>query len=697
MGHLKKQPQKHVSIFKVPHNRFIVFLQKTASRNILFLTASIGVLLIFSPISTSAGILTSQNQGASPIQNLYYHVSDDDGTTPTKDTDVILLFEPDGHSLIYVQSTSDQLAFRGTWTFNQGQLSLRFDSEEVRANVTFALDLHQDEITIPFRIFAAGKGSSKWRRQSVVVEHSVRIVFRGEVLVRETNTDSNTAIGRAVDFANAVIRVGQQETPEQASLLFAENIPGPHLTDSCQSAYDWPNLPKQARPLRNGIEVEYRDGTKLEVLLFSWSPPPPGALVLTPKRLVGDPRVHLNAEPSNDTSCDPENKTVLFISPLNSSRVISWYDGVVNRARKSGVVPKVMSDEFSWEQSMNRLENRGYSRKTLLDESVTVEKLIKNFTDLSDPGIVIFYSHGTSSGSLCTGEQLTETNDPQATKKKFEEVKERLRRAGHRRLVESGGIGMMSIELTLKVPQDSAWFVSIKPPFWQYLQTLTARPVSFRKSLFFTAACYTDDTKQLRNAIRARAYFAWKISVSPQLNGVVFQFLVETLARFTRSAEEAYYNLVRVVNTREIIHKEDRILSGKVPVSQDATKSPLFQNLQNYLFNGYGLAGNKLIRYAGNGWLNPTRVDVGQVWWLVFAGRWGQDAETGAKNLKDCYQKYWSSGNFGRLKSPFCNAANIGKIPKRADVAYACYLLTGEQPDGYGGQAIPRWTLNESR
>lgn len=679
------------------HNRFRVFLQRIASRDILFLITSIGVLLILAPISTSAGVLTRQNQVVSPIQNLYYHVSDDDGTKPIKDTDVILLFEPDGHSLIYVQSTSDQIAFCGTWAYNKGQLSLRFDSEEVRANATFALDLQQDEITMPFRIFSSGKGSSKWRRQSVVVEHAVRIVFRGEVLVGETTTDSDTAISRAVDFANAVIRVGQKETQEQASPLLSEHIYGPNLTDSGQSTYNWPKLPKQARSLRNGIEIEYRDGTKLEVLLFSWSPPPPGALVLTPKKLVGDPRVHLNVEPSNDTSCDPNNKTVLFISPFNSSRVISWYDGVFNRARKSGVVPKVMSDEFSWEQSMNRLESRGYSSQTFLDESVTVERLIKIFTDLNDPGIVIFYSHGTSSGSLCTGEQLTETDEPREAQEKFEEVKERLRRAGHRRLVESGGIGMMSIELTLKVPQDSAWFVSIKPPFWRYLQTLTARPVSFRKSLFFTAACYTDDTEHLRNAIRARAYFAWKISVSPQLNGAVFQFLIETLARFTRSAEEAYYNLVRVVNTREIIHKEDRILSGKVPVSQDAAKSPLFQNFQNYLFNGYGLAGNKLIRYAGNGWLNPTRVDVGQVWWLVFAGRWSQDAETGAKNLKDCYKKYWSSGNFGRLKSPFCNAANIGKIPKKAEVAYSCYLLTGEQPDGYGGQAVPRWTLNESR
>jgi len=655
------------------------------------------IILTIWTISSMTGFVSGQIQSVSPIQNLYYHVSDDDGTTPIADTDVILLFEPDGHTLIYVQSTGDQIANKGTWSFRNGQLSLQFDSDALQINSTFPVDLQQDEIVMPFRLFSSSPGTSRWKRQPVIVEHAVRLVFRGEVLDRAATIDADTAIARAVDFANAIIQAGQEGTQGQAAPVLSEHVHGPNLMSFSQSTYDWPNLPKRVRPMKNGIEVEYEDGRKLEVLLFSWSPPPPGALTLTPKRLVNDPRVHLNAEPSNDTSCDPDNKTVLFISPFNSSRVISWFDGVFNRARESGIVPKAMSDDFTWEQIMARLEKRGYTSQTLLDTRVTVEGLIKTFTDLKDPGIVIFYTHGTSSGSLCTGEQLTETDNPQEARQKFEDVMERLRRAGHRRLVESDGIGLMSVELKLKVAQDSAWFVTIKPPFWRYLQTLVARPVSFKKSLFFTAACHTDDTEHLRNAIRAKAYFAWKVSVSPQLNGAVCLFLIETLARFTHSAEEAYYNLVRVVNTREIICKEDRILSGKVPTSQDAAQSPLFQNLQNYLFNGYGLEGNKLIRYAGNGWLNPNKVDVGQVWWLVFAGRWGQNTSTGARNLKDCYQKYWSSGNFGRLKNPFCNAANTGKIPKKAEVAYACYLLTGEQPDGYGGSIVPRWTLNERR
>jgi hypothetical protein len=649
------------------------------------------ILLFFS----GAMIVSAQSRTVSPIQNLYYHVSDDDGTTPVPNTDLILLFEPSGFALFYVQSTSDHIAYKGIWSYSGGRLRLQFDSSDIDVNSDFVLDLNADEIIMPFRVFSSGKGTSRWKRQPVILEHVMRFVFRGEVLSRTEKADGETAITRAVEFGNTVIQAGQEGSQGQIAPPYSEHVHGPSDTDPLQSQYNWNDLPKRVRALKNGIEVEYSDGTKVELLLFSWSPPPPGALVLAPKKLVNDPRVHLNAEPSKDTSCDPDNKTILFISPFNSTRVLNWFDGITSGGKESGVVPSAMSDDFAWEQVMARLEQRGYSSQTLWNESVTVERLIKVFTDLEDPGIVVYYSHGASSGSLCTGERLTETDDPHEARKKLEEVKERLRRAGHRRLVESEGIGMMSVELHLKVPKDSAWFVTVKPTFWRYIQMLTARPVSFKKSLFFTAACYTDSTEHLRNAVRAKAYFAWKVSISPQMNGAAFHYLMEQLIRPTRSAEEAYYNLVRVVNTREIIYKEDRLLSGKVPVSEDKSKSPIFKDLQNYLFNGYGLVENRMIRYAGNGWLNPKQLDVGQVWWMVFAGRWGQNVRTGAENLNDCYNKFWSKRSFGRLKSPFCNAANIGKLPKKSEVSYATYLLTGDRPDGYSGQAVPRWTLNE--
>ena len=408
---------------------------------------SIAIFILFTTMGPK--LILGQTRIISPIQNLYYHISDDNGTKPTKDTDVILLFEPDGRAIIYVESKSDHMAMKGTWSYRSGQISLHFQTEDLRVNATFPIDLQTDEVVMPFRLFSSNRGTSRWKRQPVIVERAVAFVFRGEVLSESPKIDADKAITRAVDFANAVIQIGKR----QVKSFF---ISFSHASNSLKKF-----VIKETRPLKNGVELVYEDGTKAEVLLFSWSPPPPKTLELKPSKLVTDPRVHLNAKPSGNTKFDPDNKTALFISPLHNVRIISWFDGITNKARKSGVVPKLMSESVPWDKIKERLEKRGYNIKELKDENVTVERLIKTFVDLKDPGIVIFLTHGSSSGSLLIGEQLTETDNKDEADKKFEELKIRLEEAGHRRLVENDGVGMMKVELGLKAQQDSAWFVSI--------------------------------------------------------------------------------------------------------------------------------------------------------------------------------------------------------------------------------------------
>ncbi|HXW82337.1 MAG TPA: hypothetical protein VEJ84_22760, partial [Acidimicrobiales bacterium] len=95
-----------------------------------------------------------------------------------------------------------------------------------------------------------------------------------------------------------------------------------------------------------------------------------------------------------------------------------------------------------------------------------------------------------------------------------------------------------------------------------------------------------------------------------------------------------------------------------------------------------------------------TNVDQGQVWWMLFAGRWDTDAEDGAAALQDCLNDYWIHGKPGGLADTFCNAANAGQLSNRArlsnDVAYAIYLLDGKGPTGFpASDIVPRWTLND--
>lgn len=397
---------------------------------------------------------------------------------------------------------------------------------------------------------------------------------------------------------------------------------------------------------------------------------PDSTFSLAPDKLLNDPRVHIDPKPSGDTRFEPKNKTALYISPFETGRLIA-------EIGKTG--------DFAWKGIEKILDKNGYEIKILRSEMVTVERLINYLRDMEEPGIVVMNTHGLCDGRLATGEMLTMSGDSSEAEKRLEEVKERLIKNGHKKLIEMKGVDKMSIE--------RSWFVAIRPSFWEYVQGLPGRPVSFRKSLFYNGACYSDCTPDLRTIIRARAYFAWKTTVHPIVSGAFCLYLISVLDRPTHSAEEAYYNLVRVVNTRKMIYKQDKLLEGKGPSIQIFPKS----FFEKYLFNGYAFESKNPVRYAGNGWLSPQLLDVGQIWWLVFAGRWGQDTQKGAENLKDCYDKYWASKKLGRLKSPFCNNANAGKPPKKDEVAYAIYLLTGDKDMSFSGTYVPRWTLNENR
>jgi hypothetical protein len=109
---------------------------------------------------------------------------------------------------------------------------------------------------------------------------------------------------------------------------------------------------------------------------------------------------------------------------------------------------------------------------------------------------------------------------------------------------------------------------------------------------------------------------------------------------------------------------------------------------------GYGWEGSQATPYYPNGWLSD-KVDGGQVWYLLWAARWGQNSVTGAENLVDCYNQYWKDGNLGGLADPYCQNANDGTAPTADEVAYATYLLTGTPGIGFSGTLVPRFTLDD--
>jgi hypothetical protein len=257
-------------------------------------------------------------------------------------------------------------------------------------------------------------------------------------------------------------------------------------------------------------------------------------------------------------------------------------------------------------------------------------------------------------------------------------------------------------------------FLGITPLFWEAMRVVGG--VNFPDSLVYISACETDKKDfrpedpstpglALRDAVKAKAYFGYNFEVPSEFAGAVFQYFVKHLSRRTHSAEEAYYNILRVAGAKQMIYTEDKLLDGKLPVLQsktDAGGKPTSLSVKD-IFRGYGygsLATNgTVLPYIGNGWLtkNYSKFSPGSVWWILFAGRWGQDAAGGATALRNCYKDYWSKGTTGGLSSPFCQNANPGYPPYTPEIGYATYLLTGSPIfETKPVNLLPRWTLNEA-
>ena len=305
-----------------------------------------------------------------------------------------------------------------------------------------------------------------------------------------------------------------------------------------------------------------------------------------------------------------------------------------------------------------------------------------------EPGFVIFSTHGNKSGTLLTGDQVAvegtkdQPNFLGAYRKFKAELKsEDLASLASYKLPNGTPTFFVGIrddensKCSFKIldwDDTCDWEVQITPAFWKWLAT---QGVSFADSLVFISACETDETPVLRNEIKARSYFAFSKDVDPPFATAVEEYLVQDLARPTHSPEEAYYNMVRIEKTRQMIYDEDHLFDGVVGLGEEADSVEIL--------DGWGWNGSKFVRYWGNGW-NGFEVDPGEVWWMLFAGRWDNNSSNGAKKLQECYDEYWSKGNPGGLAHEYCNAANVGIPADRSrlsnDVAYAIYLLTGKPP-----------------
>jgi len=614
----------------------------------------------------------------------YYHVRDADGWQPGRDVEIAMAFEPGGVVQLYVARPNEVIAYRGSYSYNGGRLALRFADDDFHPNVSFALDTASATVTMPFNVFTPDTpGPSTWRRAPASIENNMWMIFTAATVNERLPIPQ--AIARARAYAQAL--VGQPA--RVAGMAEGEELDGPALQQVVI-----PTLVNTS-PLAEGVRLHYERANgqeeTIDVQLFGYGASAADAPLAT-SPLAGDPRVHLNQIAGLNGADDPPNKSALLVAPFYTGRILAW--NPLNPASTDDNERRA----FDLNAFGQTLGDNGYQVTKLADSAASVISLINALR--TSPSFVFFSTHGSADGQLLTGTFIgTEWSESSALER-YAEEKRAIEAAGFGSLLTYRHDGQRPLNLMAirngMTKRYNAAYITITPAFWHWLREQGA---DFGHSVVYTSACSTAATPNLRDAIRARVFFGYDEEVTVGTSAAVAKYLIASLARNTRTPEEVYYNILRVARTRLKIYQEDNLLDRHI--AWGSSGETVADHLQGYVTLGpdsnSGPTG--IMSFNEAGWLGAARagkVAAGDVWYLLFSARWSQNAETGGTNLISCWNAYWSLGRSPGLASPLCQNMQPGSPPNRDEVAYAHYLLTGEQPLSFSGVTLPRWTLNDT-
>jgi hypothetical protein len=623
--------------------------------------------------------LTGAAKGSPLIRLAYSLVRDSGGGHPNPGAEVDLLFATRGEAFLYLADAKEALGEAGTYSYSGGRLSLHIVSSDFNANATFPLSLTAGQVKMPFKVFSSGKGTSLWDRETPDLETGIMAVYNAAMNPSTSSVSPTQATNQAFAYAQAWLG-----SPSPGQLVAYTTgarrglQPALHARVG-QCTEEGGDCITGVQDLGTDIQISYSDSPPVVVTLWSFSPSPNAPAELTVNSLAGDPRIYLDPEVHQDSEFDPMNRTAVLIDPTYTSAE----PGPIFR-------------------NASTLQKHHYRVTVLAGKKATVEAIAAALS--KSPGLVIFSTHGNNKGQLMTESVLNAKSTKNkyghrvASKDAYEKYDAQLKSEGLASLAAYKGPGSAKAYilevpdctlLAFRLPTECTFIVGITPYFWTWLAD--ARHVNFDDSLVVITACFTDEYPVLRDAIKAKSYFAYHDAVAGDFSDAVEEYLVDFLTHATRSPEEAYYNLVRIDRTRQIIYKEDRLLNGVLGTNGGSASVGIL--------DAWGWNGSAWVDYRTSGWLSDY-VDQAQVWWLLFAGRWDRDAFDGAMALKGCYTNYWSQGKTATIAAPFCNAANAG-LPAdtgrvERDVDYAIYLLRGTKPSGIPpGSLPPRWTLDD--
>lgn len=645
--------------------------------------------------------------GATPVDAVYQFVKESGGTTPKGKSVVLLGFEPGGGAFLYATQPGERLAFHGSWSYSGGNLKLAFTSEGLKVDANFPLRLSDARVTMPFQVFAGKPGTSDWTRVPLSVETGLFAVYDAALADDSLAMAPAQAADRARTYALGRIRAApkaraDEPRSEDRVARYSFGIPSAHA-DTPSGYCDNPDLVSVDVIDPSDLLVTYAckpDGHLVtsEIMLnpqWGWN----GGAPLRKAPLAGDPRVFIDVFRPHNAKWDPSSKDAIIIAPFMNGAplvglpVIDRKDlmGVGGKGVGATVAPK--PELFAIEPA---LEGQGYSVTIRYNQNATLVGIARALIAHPHPGWLEWEGHGDERGGLSTYDlsDMGAGNSAAAVLARFGQFIDSLPAdlADLKTFGAKPGSKVPATFTTGSVEQEEGNPLSavptlgITPLFWQWL--IQKRGVDFHRSLVFINACATDQSPTLRNTFQAGAYFAWNHDVWPQLSTAVAKYLAGSLIRPTHSAEETYYNLMRVARTRQMIYVEDKLLDGSIGDAEDTKPAQKGDADLDKILKGYAWDGSKMVDYNSAGWL-AGHMNAGQIWWLLYAARWSQNTAEGKQKLLNCWSEIWQPRK-SALDSPQCNAYDNGSIPKQDEVSYAIFLLTGEQ-----GLGAPRWTLND--
>lgn len=591
------------------------------------------------------------------IPLLYKHVKDADGSTFAAGTDGVFSFEPNNILHLYVGSDKEAASVAGEYSIEGNKLHIVIKDEYFPVDATFPVDTSAATITMPFKVFSDGSGTSTWQKVRLEPEALMLFFFKA-IALDETGQTTKDIEKRIEDLGNSL------KDNDPSSGIVTVSVIMPSMT----IIYD----KKEQSKLMFYSKNRKTETTKLNV-----------------GTLASDPRTHLKCESPKNNEFDPPEKTALLFGPFDKFSFPAWYEDEKKQWHINYDKMEQTFGEFdSLDVMKKKLEDIGYSTVVLKSSQAGVVELIDNLLPgngrSTSPGMIYISTHGFEDGTIATGNWWINTPDYDLLIQKIKDAYPDLLTYKNPKGDISQMFNIVSLPMGWRMDKNVKTLF-IKPLFWEWLRNKGA---DFSRSFVHMGACLTDQNPELRENIKARSLFQYHIEVPANFCAAVQNYTIALMSRPSTSTEEVFYNIKRLAYRTEMIFKEDNLFNGLMPND--------FVN-DNYLPYAYGYDGSEIISYDDAGWRNTENLNQGDVWYLLWASRWGQNVQEGWQALLDCWNWCWKDGKAGGLAYPGCNNMSPGGAPFDVEVAYAGYLLKGELTISPSGQIklVPRFTLKD--